>query len=420
MKYFFAILFIFTIYTTSLAVDSSSSAENMDIKLIYFYKPGCIKCIIIKKQLKILAKSYAFLNIKEYNIKETESLELAVSLIDELSIPEKDYFRTPMIILGDNYYTYNNFSINKIRNDIVNLQKSFNKKQVHINSNLIPCMVESLTLTDKGYNRSKLGLNILSKQDKNSSVRNNSVIVNKFNSFSVITIILAGLIDGVNPCAFAILIFFLSYLKIARRTIKQLITVGVVYTSVVFLTYLLIGLGFFHTLKSVAEEYQFIAYAVYFASGLIALIFAVLSFWDIWMISQGHFNKVKIQLSTRTKKKVHKLIRNQSRGVYVIIGVIVVAIGVSFLELGCTGQIYLPVLSYILQQNIINYKAVILLLLYNFAFIFPLIIIFIMFILGLSHERFLKFFQNNLIKIKLITGLLFLCLGIIILVQLFW
>ena len=39
-------------------------------------------------------------------------------------------------------------------------------------------------------------------------------IVNRFKSLGVLNVIIAGLINGSNPCAFAALIFFISYLTL--------------------------------------------------------------------------------------------------------------------------------------------------------------------------------------------------------------
>jgi cytochrome c biogenesis protein CcdA len=58
-----------------------------------------------------------------------------------------------------------------------------------------------------------------------------------------------------------------------------------------------------------------------------------------------------------------------------------------------------------------------LLIIYNIAFILPLLFIFMLVVLGMTHEKLSKWFQNNLIKIKIITAVLFLFLGLIILAK---
>ena len=51
-------------------------------------------------------------------------------------------------------------------------------------------------------------------------------IVDRFRSLGVFTVVLAGLVDGLNPCAFATLVFFVSYLTISGRKGRDVLTVG--------------------------------------------------------------------------------------------------------------------------------------------------------------------------------------------------
>jgi cytochrome c biogenesis protein CcdA len=73
-------------------------------------------------------------------------------------------------------------------------------------------------------------------------------------SLTLPVVMLAGLIDGVNPCAFATIIFFLSYLQIARRTPREMLMVGIAFISAVFLAYFLAGLVLHKVLEQVTER----------------------------------------------------------------------------------------------------------------------------------------------------------------------
>jgi hypothetical protein len=68
-------------------------------------------------------------------------------------------------------------------------------------------------------------------------------MVDRFKSLGVLNIILAGFINGCNPCAFATLIFFISYLTMVGRKRREIFLVGMGFSATVFVTYLLIGLG---------------------------------------------------------------------------------------------------------------------------------------------------------------------------------
>jgi hypothetical protein len=59
-------------------------------------------------------------------------------------------------------------------------------------------------------------------------------------------VLAAGLLDGVNPCAFVTVIFLLSYLSLLKYRRRDAMLVGAAFTAAMFATYLylLIGLGF--------------------------------------------------------------------------------------------------------------------------------------------------------------------------------
>ena len=54
-------------------------------------------------------------------------------------------------------------------------------------------------------------------------------IVRRYEGFSFWVVAAAGLLDGINPCAFAAIIFLLSYLHIARRSPAEMLAVGAAF-----------------------------------------------------------------------------------------------------------------------------------------------------------------------------------------------
>src|SRR6266540_2824557 len=65
------------------------------------------------------------------------------------------------------------------------------------------------------------------------------------------TVLAAGVIDGINPCAFTVLLLFITALtttlKVGEQNVKalrsRLLSMGSIYIAAVFLTYLLLGIG---------------------------------------------------------------------------------------------------------------------------------------------------------------------------------
>ncbi|KKW32450.1 MAG: hypothetical protein UY76_C0028G0021 [Candidatus Uhrbacteria bacterium GW2011_GWA2_52_8d] len=67
-----------------------------------------------------------------------------------------------------------------------------------------------------------------------------------WNLFAVITS--SAFLDGLNPCAFAVLLFFISFLFTIKRTRATIWKMGLVYIGSIYLAYLLIGLGIAQTI----------------------------------------------------------------------------------------------------------------------------------------------------------------------------
>ena len=56
-------------------------------------------------------------------------------------------------------------------------------------------------------------------------------------------VLLTGLVDGINPCAMAILLFFVSFLFAIRKSRASIARMGAVYIAAVYGVYFMVGLG---------------------------------------------------------------------------------------------------------------------------------------------------------------------------------
>jgi cytochrome c biogenesis protein CcdA len=89
---------------------------------------------------------------------------------------------------------------------------------------------------------------------------------------------------------------------------------------------------------------------------------------------------------------------------------------VSLLEAVCTGQVYLPTIVFILKEPNLRLRAMFYLLLYNFMFIAPLLLILILAIIGKGSKKIEGFFRDRIALIKLFMFILFLGLGVFLIV----
>ena len=67
-------------------------------------------------------------------------------------------------------------------------------------------------------------------------------------SFPLVTI--AGIVDGINPCAISMLVLLLTYLIIFAKREDRVLKTGLLYASTIYLTYLTIGLFFYKSVSA--------------------------------------------------------------------------------------------------------------------------------------------------------------------------
>jgi len=62
-------------------------------------------------------------------------------------------------------------------------------------------------------------------------------------SFPIVT--LAGIMDGINPCAIGMLIMLLGYLIVFAKKPERVLKTGVLYIGTIYVTYFILGLLFY-------------------------------------------------------------------------------------------------------------------------------------------------------------------------------
>ncbi|MDD5121312.1 MAG: GAP family protein [Patescibacteria group bacterium] len=213
------------------------------------------------------------------------------------------------------------------------------------------------------------------------------------------TVVGAAAIDSINPCAFAVLIFLLSYLTLIgspRRTFR----IGLIYILTVFVVYFLAGLG----ILQIFTTFKIGSLITKVAAGLLILM-GLVNLKDFFWYGRGF----TLAIPKSKKPIIEKYIHQAS-----IPGAVILGFLVSAFELPCTGGIYLGVLC-LLAESCSRGKGVLYLLLYNFVFILPLLLILLLVNFGLSSEKLEVWRQKNRHWMKLAAGLFLVGLAILLL-----
>ena len=248
----------------------------------------------------------------------------------------------------------------------------------------------------------------------------------RFKAFQPFVIVSAGLIDGINPCAFTVMVFFISFLTLQGYRKKELLVIGLSFILAVFLTYILVGIGIFGFLYRL-KNFWLVAKAFNYSIGIFSIILGIAALYDFFKFKQTESSDgLLLQLPKVVKNQIHAVIGLYYRKANVAqvsqvsnpkvlrltLSALITGFLVSLLEAVCTGQTYLPTISFILKTAPLKMQALGYLLLYNLMFILPLVAIFVFALWGATSGQFAKVLKKNLLAIKVLMALLFFGLGI--------
>jgi len=380
IKYNLAILLLFLLLPAKILAEDNFQPP----KFIIFYSPGCHQCVQAKQevmpQIEIEFKDKLIFEYRD--ISDLENYKLLLGLLQ--GNPGGVKYQVPLFYLGGKFLT----------------------AEGKLNDNLRKFIVSGLR--------------------RNSAVEFNPVdLVAHFKSFVPGAVVFAGVSDGINPCAFTVIVFFISFLALQGYRKKELFLIGLVFILAVFLTYLGIGLGIFNFFYSFAG-FWVITHLLNIIIGILSIILGVFAIYDFIELKRtGSTERLILQLPKPIKERIHKVVgffyrRNQREKEEklkpalgrLLFSALVSGFLVSLLEAVCTGQVYLPTISFVLKTTSLKLEALRYLLLYNFMFILPLVVIFILALLGISSQQFSAFLKRHLGQIKILMAILFFALGV--------
>lgn len=234
-------------------------------------------------------------------------------------------------------------------------------------------------------------------------------IRNRFSGFTLPAVLVAGLLDGLNPCAISTLVFFMSLLAVSKVRKRPLLVLGFSFCLASFLTYLALGFGLFRVLH-LFSGFTVLRSVVEWGMSGILLVLAVLSFRDAVRFRKsedGH--DVTLQLSKGMKVRIHGVMRRGLGFRRIFLGGLVIGTAVTALESVCTGQVYVPTLVLILKNSSLSEgRAWVFLLGYNLMFIVPLVFTFGAVYWGLRAETLLRWSRKNVVFGKCLLGVFFI------------
>jgi thiol:disulfide interchange protein len=348
-----------------------------NLVLHLFYSSACVSCHEAINEINKVKKTYPQLDIQYHNLIYPDSEKLKQAFCSYYNVPAAERLEFPAAFLGNQYLREPQLKQKYIENVIKSLQEA---------SVGTPSVETVLS----------------------SGTNNNN---QNFSKINVMVIIIAGLIDGVNPCAFLTLTFLVSLLYTQHSSRRRIALMGTFYTAGVFLTYLAIGFGL-SGLIGVMEQFSWLLSVVQLIIGMAAILFGLMSFRDFLAMRKNNYKEVSLKLPDQVKGLIRSSLKKGTTSVLLPLGAFGAGFIVSVLEFMCTGQIYLPTLIYMRTVTAFQNQAYFLLVLYNLAFIVPLVILFVIALIGTSSFKLLKFGGKLYPIAKIALSLVFIVLGL--------
>ena len=211
----------------------------------------------------------------------------------------------------------------------------------------------------------------------------------------------AGLLDGINPCAIAVLLFFIAFLFTLHRARAEMLLMGSVYIAMIYLAYLAIGLGIMGAIVISGEPHLLAKIGSWL---LIAL--GLINVKDFFWYGKG----ITLSVPKGWHDLTFRVIKQATLPAVAVGGFLV-----GLCTFPCSGGIYVAVLG-LLSAKTTYWIGFSYLLLYNVMFVLPLIVL----LLALGNRRTVgalaRWEAQRKREVKLATGGIMIALGAVILV----
>jgi cytochrome c biogenesis protein CcdA len=216
-------------------------------------------------------------------------------------------------------------------------------------------------------------------------------------------VVVTGLLDSVNPCAFAVILLLVAFLFTLRKARNRILTLGFVYIGMIFLVYFAIGLGLLGTVR-LSDDPHFVARVgawILIALGAVNLV-------------EHYFPQfpVKLHMPAFAGARARQLIAKATLPATIGAGILV-----GLCTFPCSGGIYVSVITLLNTKTTMAW-GVSYLALYNVMFVLPLAAILLAAGNRATAKAWAGWERQHALDIRLWYGLAMVALGAVMLLWL--
>lgn len=294
---------------------------------LLFYSPTCSTCLDIEAEMKNVPD---YTRLERLDVSERKNLNLFVKFCEAYQIPERER-SLPILFVGENYFSEKD----EIEEQISSGQIKKEKTKLQVDTDI-------------------------------------EVMGNSTKSISIYYVFLSGLLDGINPCAIAMLILLISLIGFAEKK-RNVIIISIAYIAGIFISYYLLGIVLYSTVSYF--DFTLLNKIIEVAVLGMCIVLCIVNIRDAVKVKKGKYAEVTLQLPKSVRKLNERIMTrmiNHRYGKWMFAAFFGVGVLISFTEFMCTGQIYLPVILTLINTSGNMY---LLFLIYNIAFVLPLLVV---------------------------------------------
>ena len=373
-----AVILMFMCFPMTVnAAEKNTVTKTLDV--VYFYSSKCLACKENKSFIANIEKLDG-VNLITYNTDAEDCSNAQYAYAEHYGVPEEKSLIVPFMYFGNKYYE------------------------------LSPANHQEVLSAIDAYTSGVIAFENF-EYDPNKCEQ--SVFEKFMSSMTVPAILLAGLLDGINPCAISMLMIFYSFLLMTENK-KKIVFMSTMFIIGIFIANLSFGLGV-KTFYNAFAGNSIVLYSLYGAAVIMCLVAIVLNTIDI--VNHNKNVEAKNQLPDKIKFKLANILRNSVFSKFAIFITFFVGFLIGVVELACTGQIYFPTLTYMIQNTQYGFKGIMLLIGYNIMFVLPLIIITVISACVKEPEKIKNIIMRRNWIIKLCANIFFVIMLIVLLKQ---
>ncbi|MEA3514971.1 MAG: cytochrome c biogenesis protein CcdA [Nanoarchaeota archaeon] len=353
---------------------SFAQEDDNIVNIHMFYGKGCPHCGRMHAFLEDMQEKYPSLNVNEYDTYfDQENRELFQKMADSF---ETEIEGVPTLFIDDKVVVGFSTSIGEsIEDDIkVCIEQDCGDP---INKVRTEETIEMIGASSPAENPEKTQLK---------------------KALTIPAVVSAAAVDAINPCAFAVLIILLTTI-LASGTKRRTLFAGIAFTASIYISYFLMGIGLYSAIQAAGLTRTF-----YGIVAVLAIMVGLFNLKDyLWY---GKWFVMEVPRSWRPKMK------SLIKGVTSVPGAFLIGFVVSLFLLPCTSGPYIVILG-LLAETATKSTASLLLLLYNFIFVLPMLLITFAVYFGFTTTKQAEEWRTKKLKVlHLIAGIIILLLGV--------